>query len=110
VRITALFLFLFVFGLSTVIFLEKMELMPILSSEVSGQLDKLYAWSSTHLPQGSSSTSNPSSPPTETTCHLPPSATATPGPTRTGSGRSVRPIAKSVSHARRGAARNHKRD
>jgi hypothetical protein len=37
-RLTALFLFLFVFGLTTIIVLEKTELMPILTDAVSTQV------------------------------------------------------------------------
>jgi hypothetical protein len=40
-RVTALFLFVFVFGLATTIVLEKTELMPILTSEVRAQLDRV---------------------------------------------------------------------
>jgi hypothetical protein len=38
-RITALFLFVFVFGLATTILLEKTELMPILTAEIRAQLN-----------------------------------------------------------------------
>jgi hypothetical protein len=41
-RVTALFLFLFVFGLATVIFLQKTELMPILTEEVRTQIDRVF--------------------------------------------------------------------
>jgi hypothetical protein len=40
-RLTALFLFLFVFGLTTVIVLDKTGLMPILAEEIQHGIDRV---------------------------------------------------------------------